>query len=125
MGAPGESHQQNKIKAADEVYEELEDHGDELFEWAKKQRKMFVALDGTLQKRARSLLRQFPHLAKQDRTRPDADPFVIALALANNVPVVSYEISKPTKPRIPDVCRHLGVVHRTLVEVFEGEGWKF
>lgn len=26
--------QQNKIKAADEVYEELEDHGDELFKWA-------------------------------------------------------------------------------------------
>lgn len=42
---------------------------------------MFVALDGALQKRARNILRQFPHLAKQDRTRPDADPFVIALAM--------------------------------------------
>jgi hypothetical protein len=117
--------QQNKIKAADEVYEELKDHGDELFKWAKKHRKMFIALDGALQKRATSLLQQFPNLAKQDRTRPDADPFVIALALANSIPVVTYETPKPTQPRIPDVCQRLSMPCITLVAVFEREGWQF
>jgi hypothetical protein len=117
--------QHNKIKAADEVYEELKEHGDELFKWAKKNRKMFVALDGDLQRRAMSILQRFSHLAKQDRTRPDADPFVIALALANNVPVVTYETPKPTQPRIPDVCQKLRIPCVTLVTVFEREGWAF
>jgi hypothetical protein len=117
--------QQNKIKAADEVYEELQDHGDELLKWTRKNKRMFIPLEGALQKRAAAILRQFPHLAKADRTRPDADPFVIALALANEVQVVCYEISKPTRPHMPDVCQKLQIPCISLVGVFEQEGWLF
>ena len=68
-----------------------------------------MELDGTLQRMVANLLQQFPDLAKEDRTRSDADPFVIALALANNVPVVTYEAAKPTKRRTPDVCHKMNV----------------
>ena len=114
-----------KLLAIVEVYRELEEHGDALFDWAKKRKKKFVDLRGPIQDRARRILVDFPALAKADRTRRDADPFVIALAWEHNLTVVTYESFRPTKPRIPDVCRALKIPCITLVELFRQEGWKF
>jgi predicted nucleic acid-binding protein len=114
-----------KLQAIVEVYREIEEHGDDLLAWAKKRKKKFVALGGPIQDRARRILADFPDLAKADRTRRDADPFVIALAWEYDLTVVTYEVSKPTKPRIPDVCRALKIPCITLVELFRQEGWKF
>ena len=117
--------QHNHLKASDEVKRELEEHGDELYEWVKRRKKMFCSLDASLQKRVTRIQKQFPSLVKLDRTRPDADPFVIALAQEHNLTVVSYEQAKPTKPHIPDVCQTLGIAHISLVELFRREGWQF
>jgi hypothetical protein len=114
-----------KLQAIDEVRRELEDQGDELWTWAKARKKMFVPLDSSVQRRAARILRDFPALAKPGHTRRDADPFVIALAAENGLTVVTYEQSKPTKPRIPDVCRSLEISCFSLVEVFRQEGWTF
>ena len=114
-----------KLQAIIEVYREIEEHGDDLLDWAKKRKKKFIALSGPIQDRARRILADFPDLAKADRTRRDADPFVIALAWELDLTVVTYEISKPTKPRMPDVCRALKIPCITLVELFRQEGWTF
>ena len=115
----------NHLKAIDEVKRELEDHGDELYDWVKLRKKMFCSLDANIQRQARGIQRQFPTLVKIDRTRPDADPFVIALAKEHNLTVVCYEESKPSKPRIPDACQALGIPCINLVELFRREGWQF
>jgi hypothetical protein len=54
-----------------------------------------------------------------------ADPFVIALAAEWDWTVVTAERSKPTKPKIPDACRQLGIPCITLIEMFQHEGWTF
>ena len=114
-----------KLKAVVEVLRELEQHDDDLFAWAKRRRSKFVPLDTAIQRRAKRILAQFPTLAKADSTRRDADPFVIALAAEYGLTVVTYESSRPTKPRIPDVCQALHIPCITPVELFRLEGWTF
>jgi hypothetical protein len=116
---------QGKLKAIVEVYRELEQHGNELFAWAKRRKGKFVALHTAIQRRVQVILAQFPSLAKADRTRRDADPFVIALAAEEGLTVVTYELPKPTKPRIPDVCQRLSIPCIALVELFRNEKWHF
>jgi hypothetical protein len=113
------------LKAIDEVKRELEEHGDELYDWVKRRKRMFCPLDADVQRRVVRIQRQFPSLVKIDKTRPDADPFVIALAQEHNQTVVTYEVSKPSKPRMPDVCQKLSIPCITLVELFRREGWQF
>ncbi|HMQ17426.1 MAG TPA: DUF4411 family protein [Phycisphaerae bacterium] len=48
---------------------------------------------------------------------------MIALAQEQKLTVLTAEKSKPTKPRIPDVCDALGVPCITLVEMFRTERW--
>jgi hypothetical protein len=118
--------QNNHLKASDEVSRELEEHGDELWAWVKRRKKrLFIPLESAIQRRATRILQQFPGLAKNDRTRRDADPFVIALAGVHDLIVVTYENSKPSNPRMPDVCQRLDIPCITLVELFRRENWSF
>jgi len=114
-----------KLKSVAEVYRELEQHGDELLDWAKQRRTKFIPLTTAIQRQAMRILAQFPSLAKADSTRRNADPFVIALAAEQGLTVVTYEPSKPTKPRIPDVCQALEIPCITLVQLFRDEKWQF
>lgn len=116
---------QKKFKIVFEVYRELNQIDDDLFAWAKRRRSKFIRLDAAIQRRAAGILTRFPRLAKADATRRDADPFVIALAAEEGLTVVTYEKSKPSKPHIPDVCRHMSIPCITLVELFRNEGWQF
>lgn len=113
------------LKAVDEVKRELEGHGDELLKWAKLRKKMFCSIETAIQRRVLRIEKQFPSLVKIDKTRHDADAFVIALAQEHGLAVVTYEQSKPSKPRIPDVCRALDIPCITPVELFRREGWQF
>ena len=114
-----------KLKAVFEVYRELEQHGDDLFAWAKRRKGKFVLLNKEIQRRAAAILARFPSLAKADTTRRDADPFVIALAAVEGLTVVTYELPRPTKPRIPDVCQRLSIPCIAPVELFRNEKWQF
>lgn len=86
---------------------------------------MIVALDGEIQTRATPIINGFPSLTNTKSVMSgSADPFVIALAQERGLTVVTAEKSKPTKPRIPDVCKALGVPCITLVELFRRESWR-
>jgi hypothetical protein len=113
-----------RFLAIDEVRRELQQKEDELYEWATQRPSMFVPLDGALQRRAETIINDFPSLTNTaSAMRGAADPFVIALAAERGLTVVMAEGSKPTKPKIPDVCRTLDIPCITLVEMFLREGW--
>jgi hypothetical protein len=112
-----------RLLAIDEVLREVERKSDDLHDWAKQHAGMFISTDEAIMQRAGAVVNQFPSLAEAQSQRGKADPFVIALALERNLIVVTAERSKPTKPRIPDVCRQLQVPCISLIELFRREGW--
>ena len=114
-----------RLLAIDEVRRELEKQDDELHKWLAARPSMIVALDGEIQTRATPIINGFGSLTNTKSVMSgSADPFVIALAQERKLTVVTAEKSKPTKPRIPDVCKALGVPCITLVELFRREGWR-
>ena len=73
--------------------------------------------------------------SKPDRLDPNADPWVIALALAvrenkrmfnqEYVCIIITEESKRRHNGIPAVANHYGIECINLIELFRREGWKF
>lgn len=116
---------QGRLRATDEVRIELTKQDDELSAWCKAHSTMFVPIDEPIQERVAAILTLFPSLVDIDRGRGGADPFVIALAELNSFVVISEEIRKPTKPRIPDVCDALRVPCHELLWLIQAEGWRF
>jgi Domain of unknown function (DUF4411) len=72
-------------------------------------------------------LAQFPNLIDPTKTTPDADPFVIALAIAESgVVVTSEHLAGPGgRPKIPNACAHFGVKYVNLLDYFRAKGWKY
>jgi len=97
---------------------------------------MFKNLDANQLEKVRDILRLFPNLVDFRKTTPDADPFIIALAMCEEQQrtlweeqhiVVSEE--KPAcsgaHPKIPDVCKSYGVECIPLMDFFRKENWQF
>lgn len=117
--------QNGRLLVIDEVLRELERKDDELHKWVKARPAMVVPLDVSVQGRAAPIINRFPTLTQSGGVmRGAADPFVIALAADRGLTVVTAERSKPSKPRISDACRALGIRCATLVELFRVEGWQ-
>lgn len=130
-----------RLAAPREVYRELERGGDdEIFGWAKSHNFVFKDLDSEQLEIVRQIVndRTFQGLFDMQKETPDADPFVIALAVVEQSRqkmsperwiVVSDEarIDQAKGTRIPTVCRdpryNLECI-RTL-EVFKRERWEF
>ena len=110
-----------------EVRKELQNGsaGDPLKEWATENPRFFVDPDDGQVARVATLLAQFPSLYDPKLLRPaDADPWVIALAMANGLTVVTSE-NQDSPKRIPHFCRELGVPVVNIFGFFEAEGWLF
>jgi len=108
------------------VLEELKAQDDEIYEWARGHNGLFVPLNADLQITQAEIVNQFPRLTMPVKRRSLADPWVIALAIQRQCPVVSMENpGSDSRPRIPDVCRHLGVGHIYVVDLIRAMGWKF
>jgi hypothetical protein len=84
------------IRCVDEVRNELARRDDAIHEWAKSQPELFVPLTADIQLAAREVLSAHRRLVGVDGGRNTADPFVIALARARNVVVVTEETKKPS-----------------------------
>ena len=61
-------------------------------------------------------MEKFQNFVDKDKPIPDADPFVIALAISKNLTVVTmerlkniHESNKNARPNIPNVCEHFSV----------------
>lgn len=119
-----------------EVLKEIKDNS--LKEWAKKQKKLFRELDELQMKIVKEILEKYPSLAKPDKDGPQADPFVIALAIALEKDpqqiltksvrkriIVTEERLRGNKEKIPFVCKEYGIDCINVIELFRTEGWKF
>jgi len=117
-----------KLISCEEVRTEIAP-GDGLDDWASKRPKMFVPLDADIQVALASILSHPEHckLVKTKAIKTDADPFVIATAQVKGCAVVSNEKLlldfSPTKTRIPNVCRDLGVRHLSFLEFIREQSW--
>jgi hypothetical protein len=116
------------LVSSEEVYHELERKTDDLFEWAKARRQLFLALDQPVQTAVTEVLAQFPRLVDSRTGKSFADPFVIATAQITKTIIITGETatgSPERRPKIPDACAHYGIECLNLVELIRREGWKF
>lgn len=116
-----------QIIAPDEVLIELEKKEDDLYQWAKQRKQMFLPLDEDIQIAVGEILNQFPRLVDTRKERSQADPFVIAVAMCHKRILITGEKSSGTleKPRIPNVCDHFGVGYIRIVQLIRQEKWRF
>ncbi|MBI4704304.1 MAG: DUF4411 family protein [Deltaproteobacteria bacterium] len=119
---------EGRLLAPHEVLEEIKAYKGKQEEprgWARAQAGMFVQLTDEQLSVVGAILATHRELVDHDKTIPDADPFVIALAKAEGGTVVTSE--RPARlgqrPKIPDVCAAYGVPCLDLVEFFRAMGW--
>lgn len=136
---------QGYLIAPREVFNELDQYEDnkreggkdKLWEWAKKNKKMFVNPDED-QNNYMPLAREIANtiipgfglrLVDESKETPEADPFVIALAKHRGWTVINRERYKSPdpkgRPNIPNVCAHYGVECVDLNEFFRRQRWEF
>lgn len=116
-----------KLIAPREVLNELEQVDDELLKWVKKHRDMIIGLETEQQDRVKEILRVYPTLIEPNKTIPDADPFVIALAMTESAVVVTNEkLAGPGgRPKIPNVCLKYQIKCLNLLDFFREQKWNF
>lgn len=116
-----------EIISSEEVYVELQKKADELHDWVKDRKQMLIPLTEEIQRRAASLLGEYPRLVDTLRGRSKADPFVIATAMELDAVIVTGEIltGKMDKPRIPDICQVKGVRCITFLQLIRELGLRF
>ena len=118
-----------------EVLYELGKQKDDLSEWAKKQKMLFVNPTPDQIKIVKNILRRFPQFVKKNGEY-DADPWLIALAreIENNSAnlinksitlIVSEEKIIGNKLKIPFVSNKFNIKAIDIIEMFRYEGWKF
>ena len=85
-----------------------------------------MPLDADIQAGTIRVLAGHPKLAAGGGRRNQADPFVIGFAHVRGGVVVTEETltNNLDKPRIPDVCRALGIRCLTLVQFAQEQGWR-
>lgn len=117
-----------EIISSSEVFRELEDYDDEIAEWAKAHKKIFIKPTLDEQKEVQEILAKHPGLVKNEAIllgKPYADPFVIAQASSHRCVLVHNEKFKPNAHKIPNVCKSFGVTEISIFEFFRREQWKF
>jgi hypothetical protein len=115
------------LRAADEVRIELEKKDDELLAWARDRPQLFRELDEDVQVYTAEVLSLHPLLVQNGRGRHAADPWVIGLARAEDLVVVTNEVRthNSLRPRIPDVCYQLGVRCISVLGLIRDQDWSF
>jgi Domain of unknown function (DUF4411) len=121
-----EAARQGRIFVVDEVVSELKKKDDGIYEWIKDRERIIVPIDEEIQRALSHIMGKYPRLVDTRKNRSGCDPWVIGLASARGLTVVTAE--KPsgnlTKPKIPDVCGDLGVPCVEVIAFFRKQGWR-
>lgn len=118
-----------RLYSSMEVLKEIERRDDELHEWTKKRKEIFLDIEGDeLQIRMKEILDRYPRLVDTRKNRSGADPFVIAIASLYDPRLVVITEERPTgnieKPNIPDVCTVEGLNHVSVLGLIVQEDWR-
>ena len=119
--------QQGRVLVPEEVLKELMKKQDDLLQWVKdREQRVLVHTTRAVMCRVREILRQYPGLTQPNTGRGKAGPFVIATALQLDLTVVTDEKGGSAhKPKIPYVCKVLGVECLTVLDIIQREQWVF
>ena len=115
------------IFVIEEVVRELERKDDDIYQWVKQRDAMIVPIDVEVQEHLTQIMSKYGRLVDTRRNRSGCDPWVIALARARGLTVVTGEKATGNleKPKIPDVCKDLGVSCVDIVDFFRKQGWRW
>ncbi len=119
---------EKKICSCHEVYEEImRKEGDSVFDLIKKYTDIFIPPYKEIQIKVKELLSKYHGLIRVKNKDSGADPWVIATAIINEVPIITEEkkTGDINYPHIPDICEALKHPYMKLVDLFEKEGFRF
>ena len=119
-----------RLKMSEPVYDEAM-RGEVLRNWCReKELKPFLLskVDESVQNAFQTILSNYPNLIHVQTSKSLADPWAIALAMQYQQGVVVTE-EQPTGnlqgPRIPDVCKDLGIECIGIAGLAAKENWVF
>ena len=96
--------------------------------WAQKNYQIFLEFEPQLESIVHRITSNYNNVVKVKSTFGyDADIHLIALAVAHDYALITYEkpSDNPDKPKIPNICKDLGVKCMDLLEVFKEKNWSF
>lgn len=113
------------LKASDEVLRELGKKDDGAHDWVKARTEMIVQLNPEIERHVQEIMGRYPRLVDSKKGRSVGDPFVIAVARARNLTVITGETAsgRIDVPRIPDVCNDLGIRCVRVLDFFREQKW--
>lgn len=116
--------QSGTLISAEDVLEELSAFDDEVLHWAENQIDFFHPLDSDVQKIASGVLANHPGLLDLKKNKSSGDPFIVATAMYKKCILVTEEkpSNSPTRPKIPNVCKDIGIECINIVDMFRREG---
>jgi hypothetical protein len=116
-----------EIFVIEEVVRELEKKEDGIHKWIKLHGMMIVPIDGQIQKLVVEIMSKYSRLVDSKKNRSVGDPWVIALAQSRGLAVVTGEkaTGNVAKPKIPDVCKDLGLSCIEIIDFFRKQGWRW
>jgi MinD superfamily P-loop ATPase len=111
--------------ASDEVLRELGKKDDGAHDWMEARPQMVVKLDSEIEQHVQEIMARYPRLVDSKKGRSGGDPFVIAVARARSLTVITSEnaTGRTDIPRIPDVCRELGIRWLRILDFFREQRW--
>jgi len=115
---------EGRLVSVEDVFLELDAQDDEVAEWARARRGLFLPLTEELQAKAREILSTHPTLVDVKKRKSGADPFLVALGVLRHACVVTQERRSggPPAVKIPDVCAAYGVRCVPLLQLLQDEG---
>ena len=116
-----------EIFLIDEVVLELGRKADDVYDWVIQRETMIVSISKEIQIHLAEIMSKYGRLVDTKRNRSGCDPWVIALAKSRGLTVVTAEKASGnlTKPKIPDVCKDLGISCIEIIDFFRTQGWKW
>ena len=121
---------EGRILSPKEVLDEIARGHDELKEWCRAHRTMFLNTDNLIG-RVQKILKEHPTLVNPNAKYESADPYLIALAASyksnmfGRSPIIVTNENVDKTSRIPHAARANGVQTCRLMEMVKREGWKF
>ena len=125
----------DRLLAPEEVLNEISKKDDDLYEWGRQQKGLFVKPNARQIQIVSDILKNYAHLIKLSKEYV-ADPWLIALAIDRSKQtnlegeviswiVVTEEKLSGNKMKIPLVCRDYGIRTLSIMDMFREEGWEF
>ncbi len=118
---------EGRVWTCREVLTEVGRGDDQLEPWLKARQEIVVDLEPDVRAALIHVMGECPGLHDPRSRRDEADPVVVALALARDMTVVHLETRSSipdAKPKIPDACRKLGVRATTPLAMMRAEKFR-